>query len=153
MTHRLCVFLRSDLESMTPGKAAAQVAHAATQHAMRYAGELKPTEATLARKSSHDFFNWADSYHFGTTIVLDGGSFEPSVPEEIAQIMNVVYAETEGASRNIGRVIDPSYPIRDGKVTHLLSLTTCVWIFYDPEEDPYLDSMVKRFKLYSGNHD
>lgn len=150
---KLVVFARSDLESLTPGKLAAQVSHAASQHAIRM---MQVSEA-----SKQALFTWTDkgnehlagrgdfrAFDFGTAIVLDGGTFYPTIPDDVRNAMDD--ADYSGIVR------DPTYPLRDGKVTHYLDLETCAWIFFDDAEPHHyeLNQFVKKnFKLYSGNHD
>ncbi len=150
--YKLYVFLRSDLESLTPGKAAAQVAHAASQHSIRSYATFTPgctaglREWTDAGREPASGRLDEDAEDFGTTIVLDGGTFYPDVPVEINTLLEM--AEQSGVVR------DPSYPLRDGRVTHLLDLKTCAWIFFDDEKQPALSDVVKAgWRLYNGNHD
>lgn len=135
MARKLYVFLRSDLESMTPGKAAAQVAHAATQHALQDHGSSR-------------FEEWAGTIDFGTTIVLDAGSFEGLDVEHNGKFRPY-------PSGPLARMVtDTSYPLRDGKIVHELILHTCYWMFIDPEgETETTREWLRTFKLYNGNHD
>ena len=148
--HRLYIFLRSDLESLTPGKAAAQVAHAASQHAWRAANN--------DRAGNDAYGDWIDrgrelgsgrldrdAEDFGTTLVLDGGTFFPTADPGLIDL--VLSAKLNGCVR------DPTYPIRDGRVTHHLDLITCYWAFDDLEKNLEFATRVKDFRLYSGNHD
>jgi hypothetical protein len=150
--HKLYVFLRSDLESLTVGKAAAQVAHAASQHAWR------SSRSSSDRVDADAYGDWIDAGRelasgrldkaaedFGTTVVLDGGTF---YPEPSNDILDAVLTAKMG-----GWVRDPTYPIRDGKVIHHIDLITCYWAFGDPDANPAFASKVKDFRLYSGNHD
>ena len=118
MGHRLYVFLRSDLESMVPGKAAAQVSHAATL----CAGEaLRLDKKHLISKAYREWEKEGDG--FGTTIVLDGGNLG-NIESELGDFEDCLY----------GQVDDPTYPIVDGTFTHLVPVTTCLWIFVDKED-------------------
>ena len=142
--YKLFVFLRSDLESMTPGKAAAQVAHAASQAAffLRENPEFNKWEYSAADHMAADGGFAPDCYKgFGTTIVLDAGSLS-ELPESLWFDVTAK-----------GRVTDPSYPLKDGKKTHLLDIDTCWWIFDDPDLNFQLERYLKGFKLYNGNHD
>jgi hypothetical protein len=145
---RLYVFIRSDLESMTVGKCAAQVAHAASQ----CANELYQTKEYLDwMTEDRDGFD-SDFKGFGTTIVLDGGAFKDDGTDCIP-------AGFEKHCIGWGEVSDPTYPIRDGKKTHHVPLRTCYWalIEKDRPDDPLgnyvIDGFLSKFKLYNGNHD
>ena len=135
MTHRLYVFLRSDLESMVPGKAAAQVSHAATL----CAGEaLRMDKKNPIYKAYTEWEKEGDG--FGTTIVLDGGDLS-YIESELAQYNDCIY----------GQVDDPTYPIKDGTYTHLIPVTTCLWVFVDRDAPENIDGIVSTTDLYRGN--
>jgi len=153
--NKLFVWIRSDLESMTPGKAAAQVAHAASQAAYLIANESDGVRGAASyrkweqdasqERNAHSRFPDRAFCGFGTTIVLDGGDGD--------QLERDFYQYLSDADMfRSGLIVDPSYPVRDGRVTHLLEMLTCLWAFGDPDINPSLDSVVKRYKLYNGNH-
>jgi peptidyl-tRNA hydrolase len=157
--YKLYVFLRSDLESLTPGKAAAQVAHAASQCADRY-----KHEKTAGVKYLAEFYKeWCGDRGFGTTIVLDAGTFDrqdilcvspnaQNVDISRFSIGDDIY--TDNICINGSMVTDTSYPLRDGKVTHELQLHTCYWAFLDPDNMTREElKWLKSFRLYNGNHD
>lgn len=135
--YKLYIFVRSDLESMNAGRLGAQCAHAASM-----AAELSNNIA---------YKKWAGNSCFGTTIVLDGGSFEED------ECLNVDYSFDCGFffkdNLKFYMVRDTSYPLRDGKVTHLLDINTCYWHFGDPDTYEDLKKYLEKFKLYNGNHD
>jgi hypothetical protein len=143
-SYKLYIFLRSDLESLSPGKASAQCAHAATQHALFYSG-------------SEEFNEWAGDRGFGTTIVLDGGSFDVPELDMYLDVENddfVIESNGELIDLRASMVTDTSYPIRDGKITHEVNINTCYWIFVDPDDLTEIQrNWLKSFKLYNGNHD
>ena len=147
--YTLYVMVRRGVESMTPGRVAAQVNHAGTQFLWRYPPVIGRTsdgvlEAIL--KWGDSVLKWGDSvkndgsYGFGRTIVLTadkdeiecwctpGSSF--SLPGYIAS----------------GIVNDPSYAVRDGSVTHYINFMTCGWIFCSSVFYKNLES----FPLYTG---
>ena len=141
----LYILMRSDLESLNPGKMVAQGAHAANQfgaemYALRAsvndkkvaAVDLDPNELRLLGL----FKQWETStpQHFGVTITLDvTGALLPLVVEA-AKRMSLPADVTH----------DPSYPLRDGAVTHLLPLDTCGWVFGDK---PDLRVLLGQFNL------
>jgi peptidyl-tRNA hydrolase len=105
----LYILMRTDLESMNPGKGMAQAAHAANQFVHEYS-------------KLSEFGDWAKQAEgFGTTIVLGGGN-----EEDIARVASdCAYREGFVA----GLVRDPTYPVKDGEAVHLISLVTCAYVF------------------------
>ena len=156
---RLYVFLRSDLESMTVGKAAAQVSHAASQLAWQFRSKTVPEpflelyrqwEVSAVEEAAEfgkiGLNGLSNCAGFGTAIVKDGGSELFDDPDNIV-LPEFVMRTWYGAIR------DPSYPLKDGKRVHHLDLVTCFWIFCDPNSDPDLKDWLAQFDLYNGNHD
>lgn len=131
----LYILMRSDLDSLNPGKMVAQGAHAANQFAFEMVkvrqsiNRLKELEADLDRNELRKlalFNQWETStpQGFGVTITLDvTGTILPLVVEA-AQRMDLPAGVTH----------DPSYPIRDGEITHLIPLDTCGYVFGDKDE-------------------
>jgi peptidyl-tRNA hydrolase len=105
----LYILMRTDLASMNPGKAVAQGAHAANQFVADYWAS-----------AIHNYWrNEADGQGFGTTIVLG--------VNEAQLLAAIEAAKALGVAANITH--DPTYPIRDGEVTHLIPLNTCGYVF------------------------
>jgi len=148
MGYRLYVFLRSDLESLTPGKAAAQVAHAASQAAWQMIDQFSEyTE--WANEPSKEHGDRPHYSGFGTTLVLDAGSFVDTF-----DINSIHYPfKLDMSFLQYGVVRDPTYPLRDGKKTHLIDITTCYWVLEDPKKNTEFGDWVKQFDLYTNNHD
>ena len=144
--YKLYVFVRSDLESLNSGRLGAQTAHAASQCAEYHL--IMP----FGSYSRDSYEEWSKDYGFGTSIVLDGGSFECEPFN-----MDYDFAGKSWSFYNNGvefhMIHDPTYPLKDGKVMHYLSINTCYWVFGDPELDDKLKEYLARFKLYNGNHD
>lgn len=141
--YKLYIWIRSDLASMTAGKCAAQVAHAASQaaHILRDNSDYKEWESS-ARKEMPDGSPNPDHYkHFGTTIVLDGVNDKE---------LEYVYENARKISGAVGMVIDPSYPIKDGLKMHFVNIPTCVWMFASDEIVAF-KHLTSRYSLYEGN--
>lgn len=110
----LYILMRTDLDSMNPGKAMAQANHAF--------GALKSVI-----RSDHfrraDYIAWQETtpQDFGTVIVLGGneGGIQAALDDVHRFHMPVV----------AGWVHDPTYPVRDGEVMHLIPLNTCAFMF------------------------
>lgn len=113
----LYILMRTDMASMNPGKAMAQAAHAANAF-IRDVGTADRYDDNIVYAASA----WEDSTEqwFGTTLVL-------AAPNEKALFDAVAAAQAEGLPAET--VLDPTYPIRDGEVTHLLPVITCAYVF------------------------
>lgn len=110
----LYILMRNDMESMNPGKGMAQASHA--YGAMKKAVRQNHNMQALYRA-------WMDSteQEFGTTIVLAGS---------LAEINTAIADLDERPDACVcGWVHDPTYPLRDGFVTHYIPLDTCAFVF------------------------
>jgi len=118
--YRQYLIMRSDLDSLNPGKACAQAAHATDlmAHEMDHYYEHNIPE-TLFRA----YEDAKRELGFMTTITLDGGNW--------ANIDNFLATFDFGNkdTSHVVRVFDPTYPIRDGRVTHLIPIYTCAMVF------------------------
>jgi hypothetical protein len=119
------IIVRNDLASMTPGRVAAQAAHAANQciktvDVKEERANVDPLKSLVLKWEiqSHDFF--------GTTIVLQSNIQNI---HDIAWMIQSPYLPHPDFTIYSGIVIDPEYHVQDGEVTHLLPLTTALWIF------------------------
>jgi len=135
MNETLYILMRSDMNSMTPGKACAQAAHAANHAAVNMS-------KMGAGVDGPGFVLWqaqTDQY-FGTTIVL-------RVTSEQQLVDMVTEAVFFGYSGDI--ILDPTYPVRDGDVTHLIPVHTCGWIFVGDRTDLGTNVLgIKKLPLY-----
>jgi peptidyl-tRNA hydrolase len=106
----LYILMRTDMESMNPGKAMAQAAHAANAFIKN------------ARDNGSATDDWEDSTDqgFGTTITL-------AVNSEVELRQAAHRASLDGFRADVVR--DPTYPVRDGKVTHLVPVDTCAYVY------------------------
>lgn len=114
MVDRLYILMRNDLNSLNPGKACAQAAHAANMCVATCPSTFAPLLLLWEQETKQGF---------GTTIVL--GVNEAELRETVAAAKDV--------GLHAGIVHDPTYPLRDGKVTHYIPLDTCAFIFGDKE--------------------
>lgn len=116
----LFILMRSDMDSMNPGKAMAQAAHAATAFEKKI--------ATYGGEYAELYKEWAGStpQGFGTKIVLDAGN-ESNINEILFD------AERSGELVVYDIINDPTYPIRDGSVVHYIPVNTCAYVFTDVE--------------------
>lgn len=121
----LYILMRTDLDSMNPGKMAAQACHAANAFVH---GIMQENEYIREL-----YKVWRDSttQGFGVTITLDGSSMGN---------INDFYDSLDNDEVSAGIVHDPTYPITDGDVTHLVHLDTCMYVFYDKNVYNLLDT-------------
>ena len=108
----LYILMRSDLDSLNPGKMVAQGAHAANQ----FVAKLSKDHSIYPL-----YEQWRTSTPdgFGVTLCLD------VTGEELPLVVNA--AQSCGFAAGVTH--DPSYPLRDGGVTHSLPLDTCGYVF------------------------
>ena len=117
----LYILMRSDLDSLNPGKGMAQASHATSiLHE-----EIKSLENFKKDHPLVELFNqWKEDRHFGTCIVLDSGT-DLDILERVEFIKNLEgdhYADI---------CEDPTYPISDGQHTWLVPAITCGFVFTD----------------------
>jgi peptidyl-tRNA hydrolase len=128
----LYIILRSDLASMTPGKAAAQAAHAANQLTSKW------------DHKTHGIDWWLlEGDGFGTVITLEGDEQDCITTAE----------RFKGEMIPHGIIEDPSYPIPDGAVVHKIPLVTCAYVFVKDKNNLKNPTMeyLQTFGLYEGS--
>lgn len=125
------ILMRTDLVSMNPGKGHAQAAHAQKQadgsiwRRVEYGTEWQARWRAWEMQTSQDF---------GTVIAL-------GVDE--ARMRGVVDLARK-AGFPAGVTHDPSYPVVDGAIVHLIPLDTCGWVFGAKED---LCHLLRQFSL------
>ena len=132
----LYILMRTDLASMNAGKAVAHGAHAANQFEQHFdkvtftakqivtqMGNPEPTKTFDGAEAYKNYVQWSRGTNglFGTTITL---------ASDIGSISSIVMSAHEN-DLIAGVVFDPTYPLRDGSVTHLIPLNTCAYVFMD----------------------
>lgn len=123
----LYILMRQDLASMNPGKAVAQGSHAANMfvHDVRINGNDY-------YQSLLEVWEKQTGNGFGTCIVL--GVNEKQMRETIECVSD--------AGLTCGIVHDPTYPLRDGEVVHLIPLDTCAYVFGEKLDlQPFLSDL------------
>jgi len=136
----LYILMRTDMESMNPGKAVAQGAHAANQFVHEMGTLATGGNGLLSVNEKLNllmFENWEAStpHGFGVTITLE---VNLDWLELITQS-----AKTAGHISQV--TLDPSYPLRDGDFLHLIPVITCGYIFGDKEK---LKVLLSQFNLH-----
>lgn len=113
----LYILMRTDMDSMNPGKAMAQAAHAANAFIRDAA---RPEAYSVFIHAAVEEWEESTDQGFGTTITLAVSS-----EREMDEIVNAAAEENLPAAV----IHDPTYPLRDGAVTHLLPINTCAYVF------------------------
>ena len=130
----LYILMRTDLDSMNPGKAMAQASHA---------GSTFVHNAEPGYNVDEELFNaWQKETKqgFGTVLVLG--------VTEVQMRTAVEVAESFGVDKFPCDIIhDPTYPLQDGDTTHFIPVDTCGYIFGD-KEDPLLEAIIGKFELH-----
>ncbi len=111
------LLMRTDMDSLNPGKAMAQSNHA--YGALK--AHVRKTPLLILRSRYIEWQKQTDQ-DFGTTITLGGSENQIIRALDFAQ-------DYLKASVLAGWVIDPSYPVKDGSVTHLMPMRTCAYVF------------------------
>jgi peptidyl-tRNA hydrolase len=134
----LYIIMRSDLDSMNPGKAVAQGSHATTIFENHLNALIKRFMQAPAKESfknmnevkiSNSFVEWKKQAKqgYGTTIVLASPSMD-----DIRGVVDKL--NDNGYCAEV--VNDPTYPIRDGSFVHYIPLDTCAYAFIYDASDP-----------------
>ena len=132
MNERMYVLVRTDLASLNTGKLGAQTHHAASAAANQY-NVVNKRVANAPNQGMPSWLihypNWTEqtAQGFGTVITL-------AVPDEEELCHAVDIAIKFGYMANT--VLDDTYPVADGKVTHLLPLITCGYVL-SPDGSPW----------------
>ena len=140
----LFVLMRNDLDSLNSGKAMAQAVHAGNALETHFEVMMQNAAATSAdtitSELSAAFYEWKcqTPQGFGTTIVLGGPMSRIKVDIEWLQRFGFL----------AGVVHDPTYPLLDGRVTHLIPLDTCAYVFAPDKDDDYLRVALNKYDLH-----
>ena len=130
----LYILMRSDMESMNPGKAVAQGVHAGHvfNHDIQDEGAIPPH---MKAKMLGLYEMWKEENGmFGTTVTLDVNG------DTLLKV--VEFASWAGFMSGIAH--DDTYPLLDGATLHLLSIDTCGYVFGDKKE---LEPLLRQFNL------
>jgi hypothetical protein len=122
--------MRDDLDSLNPGKAIAQGSHATND--FEYALSQYPHEEPNLQAAVQQ---WRADRSFGLCYTLAANEAQIDLAEDMAI----------DAGYPCGKIIDPTYPIKDGKVTHYIPLLTCGWVFvYEKEKSEIVVNQLLR---------
>lgn len=136
----LYILMRTDMASMNAGKAMAQASHASNAFVKEI---TKQNEISMEIELTNLFETWKTETDqgFGTAIVL-GLSMKEI--DELFDDLSFLDYKLSTNFKNI--VIDPSYPIRDGDVTHHINIPTCAYVFCDMYSD--VGQLLKKYNLH-----
>jgi peptidyl-tRNA hydrolase len=128
MPSRLYILVRTDMDSLGRGKSVAQGAHAANQFTwdtiMKPAIAGDPVDPDVLEWSHEAKYPDGSPMGFGTTIALDASLKQMETAVQIAQALGL----------RASLVVDPEYPLLDGKTLHLLpNVVTTAYVFGDVE--------------------
>lgn len=121
--------MRSDMDSLNPGKCMAQASHASNAF-VKHASEIEK-----------DISEWQNSTKqgFGTVIVLDGGGIS-KIEKKITPLVKMGMVA--------GMVFDPTYPILDGSVIHYIPINTCAYVYCDEYNKDIVEIFLSDLSLY-----
>lgn len=106
------LLMRQDMASLNPGKGHAQAHHAGTLMLRHAKGWNEEQKSWLAAWN-------AQAGGFGTVLSMGVAEGDMAKALHIARRLEVPY----------GVVVDPTYPLMDGDTLHLISVSTCAYIF------------------------
>ena len=138
----LYILMRNDLDSLNPGKMVAQGAHAANQftfqmgHLERWLARtqdstLDPPEAPVPLVKQRQwrlYDQWVGSTKSGFGVTITLGVTEAQLRAVVGHIKAVDGPMCADITH------DPTYPLVDGKITHLIPLDTCGYVFGEKDE-------------------
>ena len=121
---RLYCLARTDMNSMCPGRMAAQVSHAST----KMMHDIQESDSLLGKMYLKNWLNEAGG--FGTAIIL-----RPlSKFNQETEIRNLVHLAKKCPDLFSDLLIDPEYYVADGDVFHRLeNVLTCSYFFGEVE--------------------
>lgn len=119
----LYILMRRDMASMNAGKAMAQAAHAANQFTYKLEDHVCVSDWLGEAHTGEDRRTPSG---FGTTLTMGVWS-----ERELREI--VTAAQEDGFAADL--VLDNTYPVKDGKVTHLIPVITCGYVFTKCRKD------------------
>lgn len=132
----LYILMRTDLASMNPGKAIAQGSHAtsAFHRIMENTVEMEMHKGGhKAEGPARAYMDWIRQANcFGTVLTL--GCNEQQMRDVIGWLSECDDDSEFDSPVVFGIINDPTYPIRDGEVTHYIPLDTCAYVFGDKDE-------------------
>ena len=130
----LYIIVRTDMASMTRGRAAAQAAHASTAFTL-FAEQYDWNKFY----DENPYLNWKNStpQGFGKTVIF--GADETDMYRIYNKAKNI-YEATE-------LVIDTGYVVHDGDVLHSVQVVTSCYIFISWEDREFLRDIIRSISI------
>ena len=135
MNERLIILMRTDMDSMNPGKAIAQGAHAAQV----FTNRMKAKDTAVAYREAYDNWKCQAPQGYGTVITL-------GVPSLSAMAQAVEHLQSRKVPAEL--IIDPTYPLKDGSFLHLIPCTTCAFVFQTAKNWDIVSNALKSLDLH-----
>jgi hypothetical protein len=133
------LIMRTDLLSLNSGKAMAQAVHAGNAVETHYENEVATNPSAIEPlMSAFHLWKHQTTQGFGTTIVLGGPMSQ--ISRDISHLRKLGYLAAI--------VHDPTYPLTDGSVTHLIPLDTCAYVFAPDKDEPMLRDVLSKYLLH-----
>ena len=145
---RLYVIPRTDMASMTPGRAIAQATHAATKMMFDVKHQAKHYNDEYHLELKEMLSDYLDEANgFGTTIVLKPKT-EFDQETEFNQLLDMVsndeYDYAYPLMANV--IVDPEYAVTDGDHVHMVpDVVTCIYFFGDVDD---VKQVLGSYELY-----
>lgn len=149
----LYIIMRQDMDSMNPGKCMAQASHASNA----FVHKVFKQKDTLPISALESYRDWQAStaQGFGTAVVLGTGTLtEEDAPDGHDKwlhdlVVQIQACPTLGQCTVSDTVVDPTYPIRDGRTTHFLDVVTCAYVFIHKSDVDMMPESFKKLELHS----
>ena len=146
---RLYIIPRTDMATMTPGRAIAQATHAATKFVFDIKHQFKFDKDSYNSELKEMLTDYLDEANgFGTTIVLKPKT-EFDQEAEFNQLLDAVVNDEslDFVYPMIGNVvIDPEYAVKDGDHVHIVpDVVTCAYFFGDVDD---MKQLLGTYELY-----
>ena len=125
----LYILMRTDMDSLNPGKAMAQASHASNALVYRWGKENIVKE-----------WQGETQQGFGTVLVLG------VTGDEMYKVVDTVKEDLRFKEEVYADIIhDPTYPVQDGEVVHHIPVDTCGYVFGDTDS---LEDLLGEYELH-----
>lgn len=125
----LYILMRTDLDSLNPGKAMAQASHASNAFVHRWGKEKTVKEWQCETEQG-----------FGTVLVLG------VTGDELYKVVESVDYDLRFKEDVYADIIhDPTYPVQDGEVVHHIPIDTCGYVFGNTDS---LEDLLGEYELH-----
>ena len=125
----LYILMRTDMDSLNPGKAMAQASHASNAFVYRWGKENIVKE-----------WQGETQQGFGTVLVLG------VTGDELYKVVETVDYNLRFKEDVYADIIhDPTYPVQDGEVVHHIPVDTCGYVFGDTDS---LEALLGEYELH-----